>query len=378
MADADIAKQRVMIVDDSKIVRATIGRLIRTSFDVREEVNGEAGWKAIESDPSIVVVFSDIQMPELDGFGLLERIRKSEDARIRNIPLIIISGDEDESTKMRAREAGANDFIAKTTDGAEILSRIDNLLRLMETRKQLEASRQVAEQAATQDPLTGTLTPNILIAEGQRHYSLARRHARSLSALGFRMETYGEISASAGKAVADQMLARVAKLVQGTLRAEDSMGRVAESTFAVITAEATAEQVIGFARRIYGQLDKAQVTYGDQVLKVRPTVGVAALDVDQVDSIQALLKLAMQRMQQASAQPERIGAPAVQAKPASALSGDAARAVQIMERMDIAQLGDANAEAFHRLLPFMHAMCKHLNVDVPFDKIVQALKGRGK
>src|SRR5579864_4901541 len=140
---AAIPKQRVLIVDDSKIVRTTIGRLIRSSFDVREEANGEAGWKAISTDPAIMVVFSDIQMPELDGFGLLERVRKSEDPRIRELPVIVISGDEDDATKKRARAAGANDFITKTSDGTEILSRIDNLLRLVEARQQVAVSQQV-------------------------------------------------------------------------------------------------------------------------------------------------------------------------------------------------------------------------------------------
>src|SRR6267378_441923 len=110
-----IPKQRVLLVDDSKIVRTTLARLIRKSFDVREEANGETGWQAIATDPSIVVVFSDIQMPVLDGFALLERIRQSEEPRIRSMPVIVISGDEDDATKKRARAAGANDFITKTT-----------------------------------------------------------------------------------------------------------------------------------------------------------------------------------------------------------------------------------------------------------------------
>jgi len=140
-----IPKQRVLLVDDSKIVRTTLARLIRKSFEVREEANGETGWQAIASDPSIVVVFSDIQMPVLDGFALLERIRQSQDQRIRSIPVIVISGDEEDATKKRARAAGANDFITKTTDGTEILSRIDKLLHLVEAKQQLVVSKQAID-----------------------------------------------------------------------------------------------------------------------------------------------------------------------------------------------------------------------------------------
>src|SRR5258705_2657872 len=142
----NIPKQRVLLVDDSRIVRTTIARLIRKSFDVREEADGEAGWQAISTDPSIVVVFSDIQMPKLDGFALLERIRKSDDPRVKTIPVIVISGDEDDATHRRARASGANHFITKTTDGTEILSRIDNLLHLVEAKQQLVASKEAVDQ----------------------------------------------------------------------------------------------------------------------------------------------------------------------------------------------------------------------------------------
>jgi two-component system cell cycle response regulator len=99
----NIPKQRVLLVDDSRIVRTTIAKLIRKSFDVKEESDGEAGWQAISTDPSIVVVFSDIQMPKLDGFGLLERIRGSQDARIKGIPVIMISGRRDQEARACGR-----------------------------------------------------------------------------------------------------------------------------------------------------------------------------------------------------------------------------------------------------------------------------------
>src|SRR5258706_6185852 len=285
-----IPKQRVLLVDDSKIVRTTLARLIRKSFDVREESNGEAGWQWITIDSSNGVMFSDIQLPVLDGFALLERIRQSGEQRIRSMPVIVISGDEDDATKKRARAAGANDFITKTTDGTEILSRIDNLLHLVEAKQQLVVNKQAIDQTVTRDPVTGAFTPHYLVTEGGKHYSHARRHGGLLSVLTFRVDSYGEIAEKVGKGIADQLLAKVAKLVMGTLRAEDSMGRTAEATFAVIFPGTSSQQALAFARRMHEQLDKAQVNYRDQVLKIRTSIGLAALDVDTVASIEELMK----------------------------------------------------------------------------------------
>ena len=375
-----IPKQRVLVVDDSKIVRTTIARLIRTSFDVREEANGEAGWQAIATDPSIVMVFSDIQMPELDGFALLERIRKSEDARIRAMPVIVISGDEDDATKKRARAAGANDFITKTTDGTEILSRIDNLLHLVEAKQQAAVSQQMVEQAATHDPVTGAFTPHYLITEGRKRYSHARRHGGPLSVLMLRVETYGEIAEKVGKGVAGQLLGKIAKLVMATLRAEDSLGRTGEATFTVIFGGTSSQQAIAFAQRVQDQIEKAHVTYREQAFKMRASFGLAALDIDPVGSLDELMKLALQRLHQAaSRKAERVvGQVEISVVKPPTLPSDLERAVQAFEAASAEQLGDAAGEALRRMLPFLLAVCRRLNVEFPADKIAQALKSRQK
>ena len=105
---------RVLIVDDSRMVRATIIKHIKGRFDVREEGDGEAGWQTLMLDPSIQVLISDLSMPKLDGYGLLLRVRESKLGRLREMPVIMISGDEDESARHRAKELGAK--IVVSTD----------------------------------------------------------------------------------------------------------------------------------------------------------------------------------------------------------------------------------------------------------------------
>jgi two-component system cell cycle response regulator len=374
---SQIPKQRVLLVDDSRIVRTTIARLIRKTFDVREEADGEAGWQAISTDPSIVVVFSDIQMPKLDGFQLLERIRTSQEPRIKNIPVIVISGDEEDATKKRARAAGANDFITKTTDGTEILSRIDNLLHLVEAKQQLVVTKEAVDQTATRDPITGAFTSHYLMIEGGKHFSHARRHGGSLSVLMFRIDTYGEITEKVGKVVADQLLARIAKLVMGTLRAEDSMGRAGESGFVVVFPGTSSQQALAFARRMSEQLEKSSVTYRNQLLKIGTSMGLSALDVDAASSIEELVKLAQQRLQDAvnrKAQQRIVNQDEVSLVKPVTLPSDMDRAVQVIENAKVDQLGEAGTEVLRRILPFIVAVCRKLNVDIPLDKITQAIR----
>jgi diguanylate cyclase (GGDEF)-like protein len=371
-------KQRVLIVDDSKIVRTTISRLIRTSFDVREEADGEAGWNALEGDTSICVLISDIQMPKLDGFGLLQKIREASDPRIRDMPVIMISGNEDDATKKKARAAGANDFITKSTDGTEILSRIDNLLRLVQTKSELETHREVVNTTTTRDPLTGAFTPHYLVTEGTKHFSHARRHGGPLSVVTFRIESYNDIVHKVGKEVADQLLARVAKLVLASLRAEDSMARMAETTFTIVSPSTSAQQAMAFAKRLRDQLEAAKVNYRDHVLKIRASIGISSLGHDAATTIDELLKTASQRLERAAQQGEQriVEQDEVNVVKPVTLPSDIERAVQALEQANPERLGEAASEVVRRLLPFLEAACARVHISLPTDKILQALKSR--
>ncbi len=372
----DIPEKKVLIVDDSKFVRTTFNRILSSSFAVREVPNGEDGWQAIESDPSIVMVVSDIDMPKLDGFGLLERVRGSKDERIKALPIVIISGNQNESAKKRARDLGANDFVSKEADAPEVLTRIDNILKLVKASSDLEQSRQVLEQTATHDPLTNTFTPHYLMTEGRKHYAHARRHGGQLSVMAFRIDSFQELAKTVGKDVAEQLLARIAKLVTGTLRAEDSIGRAAESTFVVISTGAGATQVMAFARRLQQQLQNAQVAYRGQPLKIVSSFGIAAPQ-DTANSIEDLMKLALQRLQKAGAsKTDRIvGSDEVSVvKAAASLPSDIERALAVLEQVNADRLGDASSEILRRLLPFLQAAFKRVKIELPVDKIDAILK----
>lgn len=371
----DIPEKRVLIVDDSKFVRTTFNRILSPSFAVREEADGDAAWQAIQSDASIVMVFSDLDMPKLDGFGLLRLIRGAKDERVRKLPVIVISGSQDQAANSRARQAGASDFISKSAEATEVLARIDKHLLLVKPDHGREPSVQVPQQTATvpqqiapqqtatqktatHDALTGAFTPQYLVAEGRKHYSYAQRHGGQLSVMAFRVESHAQAARDAGKDIADQVLARIAKLIMGMLRAEESFGRIAEATFMVISAGSSSSQVLGFARRLHVQLGAAQVRHGKQVLKIRSSFGLASMGGATAGSIEELMKLALQRLQTAAGRPadpivgETESTTAAPSAPSAASTpqSDIERALEVLERADPKHLGDGSEEILRGLL----------------------------
>jgi two-component system, cell cycle response regulator len=339
----DLPQKRVLVVDDSKFVRTTFATILKASFEVREESDGESAWEAVETDPSIVMVFTDLDMPRLNGFGLLSRIRGSDDARVRALPVVVISGNEEPEAKRRVRQLGANDFISKTADAPEVMARLDNVLRLVR-----------ASQEATHDALTGTLTPHYLVTEGRKHFAYARRHGSELSVMAVRLDTYDEIVLAAGKEIADVVLARFGKLLMGKVRVEDSVARTAQATFMVLAAATGAAQMLALAQRLHRELAEAKVSYHDRPLKFAASYGVASLAVDTVGSIEELMRVALVRLHKQQTLP-------IPPKLAGGLPAPVEAALRVLERADGARLGAGAAELLKRLKRIAEALNEALH-----------------
>lgn len=119
-------RSRVLVVDDSAVIRKAISRVLDSDYDLLEANDGEAGWEALKSNQDLGVVISDVQMPKLDGYGMICRIRADSDPKVRDVPVIVITSAEDDITRERAYACGANDFILKPIDSDQLLSCIRN------------------------------------------------------------------------------------------------------------------------------------------------------------------------------------------------------------------------------------------------------------
>jgi DNA-binding response OmpR family regulator len=120
----------VLLVDDSATQRATVSeRLERAGHRVFTAEEGRAGLKLLyDVRPDIVLL--DVEMPELDGWETLARIRDVSD-----VPVIMVTGRGDELERVRGLRGGADDYVTKPFSEIELAARIDAVLRRAETRK---------------------------------------------------------------------------------------------------------------------------------------------------------------------------------------------------------------------------------------------------
>lgn len=288
---------RVMIVDDSRIVRATIIKRIRDRFEVREEGDGEDGWEALLVDPSIQLVITDHSMPRLDGYGLIERIRASKVTRIRDLPVIMISGDEGEAARKRAKDLGATDFITKGTGTAELLARLDALVQLGRSQDALEE----AKAGAAMDVVTGLPQRLFLLRQAEQSLSYFHRHGGPVGILIIGLDRFDELVATEGEALGDALLARFAQILAGAVRKEDSLARWGTSQFAVVTPGIDPPQTHQFAERMRVAIAAASIHYRGRALHLSVTIGMASSPEDGELDAERMLAIAERRMTTAMA-----------------------------------------------------------------------------
>jgi two-component system sensor histidine kinase and response regulator WspE len=103
----------VLVVDDSVTVRELQRGLLESrGYDVTLAVDGMDGWNAVRTDRYDLVI-TDVDMPRLDGIGLVTRIRA--DDRLASLPVVIVSYKDREEDRLRGLEAGADHYLTKSS-----------------------------------------------------------------------------------------------------------------------------------------------------------------------------------------------------------------------------------------------------------------------
>ncbi|MBP6189915.1 MAG: response regulator [Azonexus sp.] len=117
---------RVLIIDDSKTVVTVLKKFLRSAgYETREAFDAESGLSQMHTEAP-ELIFLDIMLPGMNGFAALRAIRR--DPATRNIPVIMMSGNEQAMEQFFGTRIGADDFMKKPFSRHEVFFRIERLL----------------------------------------------------------------------------------------------------------------------------------------------------------------------------------------------------------------------------------------------------------
>lgn len=121
-------RSQVLIIDDEAIMRKLLEQILKEKYEVISLENGKEAleWMYSGNIPDLVV--ADLNMPEINGFEYIRRVRES--GFFKDLPLIVLSGEESSAERIKSLKLGANDYLVKPFNPEELGLRIDNLIKL--------------------------------------------------------------------------------------------------------------------------------------------------------------------------------------------------------------------------------------------------------
>ncbi len=269
-------KATVLVVDDDRIVRATAKKILGEQYQVLVASNGEEGWSALTANHAIDVLLCDLRMPVLGGYGLIKRMRESENLVFHNTPVIIITdSDDQEEVKLKIFACGADDFICKPFESVQLLARTKTFVRLSNSNKHAQNSLLECKKQATTDKETGLGTQPYFERAVNESIAFANRQGSDRVMMLIEVDNFNSIFIKNGKDLAAKIVATIGQLFKKFIRIEDTASRISLSKFAAFLACDSTEQAVTLAERLHLEISNLNfVDNHNNKIEVIPSIGI--------------------------------------------------------------------------------------------------------
>ncbi len=256
---------RVLIVEDDEETSAQLAAVLRlVGYDVSVASSGERALCVVASErerPDLVLV--DLELPTMDGLALLDALRTGE--HVVAVPALVVSGHSDPERRAACLDRGADDFLAKPVDGAELVARVRLHLR---RARQLDQWRRESRI----DVLTGLYNRRGFSELVARELARIQRSGGSLVLVFFDLDGFKRINDVFGHDIGDRVLQQTAGAMHASMRRGDIGGRWGGDEFVIALGAARSRSAAEVVRRVEAQLQQRCVGFG---LSIRLSAGLA-------------------------------------------------------------------------------------------------------
>lgn len=274
------SRGKVLVVDDSRVVRAVVGHMLKKGgFQVEEADGGPTALRLLRSGRHDVVI-TDLNMPGLDGFEVLAAVKRLDP----NVEVIILTGSmaQDVTSAVKALRLGAHDYLTKSP--ANVDEVILTVARAVESKRLKEANQRLVRELQTlsqTDALTGVPNRRAFDEALAREIARARRHGQPLGMVLLDIDRFKRINDTYGHQTGDQVLHSFARAVASSLREGDTLYRYGGEEFAVILPSTGLTGATKAAARIVAVVAGRSIQVGASAVRMTASAGVACLSATQ-------------------------------------------------------------------------------------------------
>ncbi len=293
---------KLLIVDDDLISRIMLEEMTRKwGFEVVLAENGEQAWGILQQPNRPNLMLVDWEMPVLNGLALCERVREH---LVGEPPYIIfLTGHTDKSDVVTGLEKGADDYVTKPFNTAELKARLLVGHRLVNMQQELREIQTVLEYEANYDVLTKLMNRRAILGALKKVLAKAERRRLYLGLGMCDIDHFKRINDQYGHPAGDQVLREVARRMQVSLRPYDYIGRFGGEEF-LILMELEDENSEDMFDRIRRAVNRTPVVLDDGTeLTVTISLGCLNALIPKADcNEECLISLADQALYQAKAE----------------------------------------------------------------------------
>ena len=265
----------VLVVDDDEMILALVSHgLTAAGYDV---TTASSGWLALdrlaEAVPDVIV--SDVNMPDMDGFALVRRLR--EDDALRSLPLVFLTSRAEADDVVSGLGLGADDYLTKPFDLPVLVARVQ--------AKRLRPP--VPAERLRLDRRTGLSGRAAFLAELERERERSGRSGRPGHVAVLSVHEAASVRLRFGPRGEDELARQLGEVLADSVDALETAGLAGNGTFALLLPESEASEVTRRLQALTESLATARPTVGGERISITPIVGFAGLG-EGADGEQAL------------------------------------------------------------------------------------------
>jgi diguanylate cyclase (GGDEF)-like protein len=269
------APLRVLLAEDDPVARMLTTRLLKKAgYDVIAVADGDAALATLR-ETFCQILLTDWEMPGLDGPSLVQAVRAGQWPGY--VYAILLTGRDAREHVIAGLEAGADDYLKKPVDEAELVARMKTGRRVAELEARLRAAEREARRLALTDALTGAYNRRHLLEELPIEIERTLRHENPLGLLICDIDHFKRINDTYGHQAGDEVLRAFATMLMGSLREIDWVARFGGEEFVVVLPATDQAGALQVAEKLRARTEQLAVRAGDSTVRLTASFGVATM-----------------------------------------------------------------------------------------------------
>jgi two-component system cell cycle response regulator len=278
---------KILIADDDRMSRHLLQKTLeREGYEVVAVDNGQIALQQLSLPDGPRLALLDWMMPELDGPAVCLAVRTQSDGPYVHIVLLTSRGSKQDV--VAGLEAGADDYLTKPWDAAELTARLRVGQRILQLEDGLVEARETMRFKATHDPLTSLFNRSIIVDLLDRELARTRRDKGCTVVMLGDVDHFKSVNDQYGHLVGDEVLREISRRLLASVRSYDFVGRYGGEEFLIVLNNCDPSQAAVRAEEVRKGIAGRPVQTMQGPLPITMSIGVLASrdwDLRQVEEI---------------------------------------------------------------------------------------------